>query len=281
VAAARSLAATPLRTALSRRRHHDKPQPTVAARLLWRDTSLGCVLDKPAHLLVHNSRFAGRPEPTLVAAGHSLTGQRVMPVHRLDRATSGVVLCAWDAPGVAAWQPLLADTATEKDYVAVVKGWLSAASCVIRPVRDDRGERREARTEVWPVARSAVAPCSLVHLRLHTGRLHQARRHLRTIRHPVLGDASHGRAPWNRSFRRLYGLERLALHAYRLRVARPDGGWLEVTAPPPDDLRDTLGQLFGEQALVDAFSAAAGSLWAGPSATRRSENRAGARARSA
>lgn len=208
--------------------------PAVAplpVRILARRADLALV-DKPAGLLVHNSAWAGPREHTLVEEVAAMLGEGWHPLHRLDRQTSGVVAFARQSD-VARLQAALAHA--DKRYWALVRGHLREAVLVDHAIvdEDDGGERvaRDARSVVTPLALSSVERCSLVEVRLLTGRRHQARRHLKHLSHPVLGDATHGKGALNREFRERYGLLRMALHARSLDL---DG--LTATSPLPADL---------------------------------------------
>jgi tRNA pseudouridine65 synthase len=101
-----------------------------------------------------------------------------------------------------------------------------------------------ALTRFRTLGRSAVDRCSLVEALPETGRLHQVRRHLRHINHPLVGDVRHGSGEINRHYRAIYGLHRLALHALSLAFAHPaTGARVEVAAPVPDDLAAPLRAL--------------------------------------
>jgi tRNA pseudouridine65 synthase len=110
-----------------------------------------------------------------------------------------------------------------------------------RPV-GPAGPSRPARSRVTPLLVSNVDRCSLVEVRLFTGRRHQARRHLKHISHPVIGDATHGKGAINRAYRDAYGLARMALHARSLVV---DGA--SAIAQLPSDLVVPLRRLFGRE----------------------------------
>ena len=77
-----------------------------------------------------------------------------------------------------------------------------------------------------------------------TGRLHQIRRHLQHISHPVIGDVNYGKGEHNRLFRSRFGLYRLALHAAELSLEHPVSGEpLCFRAPLPADLAGPLGAM--------------------------------------
>lgn len=218
------------------------PDDVAPTRLLWQ----GCgavVLAKPTGILCHNSAFAGRPEWTLIQAAESLLGFKPRLLHRLDRGTSGLVLAAEPEADAAAWQ--LALQAGTKSYLGLVRGRPQQLLYIDHPVRTENGEKLEAQTTLDPLAHSEIDRCSLVRLTLHSGRWRQARQHCKHVSHPLLGDGELGKGPLNREFARLYGLERLALHAWQIAVVPP--GQQELVAircEVPDDLRAPLLRLF-------------------------------------
>lgn len=223
-------------------------------------------VDKPSGILVHSSAWAGPKEHSLVDETEVLLGPDWHPLHRLDRQTSGVVAFARHDV-VARWQAAMAHA--DKRYWALVRGHVHDAVDVDHPLRDDdapaESAPREARSRVTPLLRSEVERCSLVEVQLFTGRRHQARRHLKHISHPVIGDANHGKGPLNRAYRARWGVLRMALHARSLSIPLDERGdvhprdhherhTVKATAPLPEELRAPLVRLFGGNAL-DALDA--------------------------
>jgi tRNA pseudouridine65 synthase len=211
----------------------------AAFRVVYED-ELMCVVHKPSGLSVHQ----GWSREALVLVDlvrEQLGASTVYPIHRLDRATSGLVLFAQDASGAATLQQTLSDEATQKRYLALVRGVPEAAGGFIdHPVpRDEEGERVEAQT-VWRKLASAPSEprhTSLLELWPMTGRLHQLRRHLKHISHPIIGDARYGKGPLNREFAGRYDLHRLALHAHLITMTHPHTGHpITLHSPPPDEL---------------------------------------------
>ena len=85
---------------------------------------------------------------------------------------------------------------------------------------------------------------SLVEARPRTGRLHQIRRHLKHITHPLIGDVKYGKGDQNRMFRERFGLNRLALHALTIEFDHPnDDRRLSLSAPLPEDLAQPFRQM--------------------------------------
>lgn len=213
----------------------------MPSRVLYRDGD-AAVIDKPSGLLVHNSSFTRTRERTLVDEVREALGEGWSPVHRLDRGTSGVILFARGADALRAWQEAL--SLADKRYLALVRGALREPLDVDHPLRDESGVAHDARSLIEPVWWRASPRCSLVRVRVFTGRTHQVRRHCHHVSHPVIGDANYGKGALNREYRARFGLARLALHAERLSLAHPvTGEPLTVSAELPDDLAGPLAAI--------------------------------------
>lgn len=214
----------------------DTPAPAID--VLWRDES-AWIVSKPAGMLVHRSREAIDDGPALLQTVRDLAGCYVYAVHRLDRPASGILVFALTSEDAARWQEAVVDPATEKIYLAMVRGEAPEAFCVERPLKNDRGNPQDARTTFERVV--SFGGFSLVTARLHTGRRHQIRRHLAHNAHQIVGDSTYGKGRINQWLRDEHGLPRLFLHATRLRVKHPvSGESLDVRCPLPDDLRTFL-----------------------------------------
>lgn len=216
--------------------------------VLW-SGERGLAVAKRSGELVHNSHFAGPKELSLRQRLGRAVGRRVFPVHRLDRGTSGVILFSRESAWTEEWQ--LALTEGTKDYLAIVRGRVKSGAVVRRPVRDEAGVDREALSVITPLAVSTVERASLVGIRLGTGRHHQARRHCVHLRHPIVGDSTHGDTKFNRAFRATTGLARLGLHASRLSFRAADGAEVNVECPPPVELADVISSIFGLDLRVE------------------------------
>lgn len=199
------------------------------------------VVAKPAGMIVH--RGLGR-DPVTVAdlVRARLAGAPVYAVHRLDRGTSGLLIFARDADAARSMQTELNAGRVEKRYLALVRGPMLSPCRLDYPVPQMAGkERVPAVTDFQPLAHSGRF--SLVEARPLTGRRHQIRRHLKHLSHPIVGDVRYGKGEINRQFRTEYGLNRLALHAWRLAFNHPNGTWLALTADVPEDFAFTLRTL--------------------------------------
>jgi tRNA pseudouridine65 synthase len=215
--------------------------------VLFEDAAL-VVVAKPAGLLVHRTDQAPDRDVLLQQARDATGGQHLYPVHRLDRGASGVVVLARSPEAAAVLHRQLEEGGADKRYLAAVRGVPEQHGLVDHPIpRREGGPRVPARTEYRRLASVEVAVLpgeperetrySLVEARPLTGRLHQIRRHLKHLGHPVLGDVNHGRSEHNRLCRERFGLARLALHAAALSLDHPvDGRRLRFEAPLPLDL---------------------------------------------
>ncbi len=218
-----------------------------ALRILHRDDRLAAFA-KPSGLLVH--RGWGDDPVVAVDLAREALGARVFSVHRLDRATSGVLLFALDAEAAAAIGRLFEAGSIAKTYLALVRGVPPEDLLVDHPVpRDEDGPRVPAVTSFRRVWTSApVGPAdrrfAVVEARPRTGRLHQIRRHLKHASHPIVGDVNYGKGDINRLFRERFGLARLALHAASLALDHPfSGERVEIAASIPEDLAAPLRAL--------------------------------------
>lgn len=205
-------------------------------------------VDKPAGLLVHKTK-SGANEEALLQQLRDQLGQRLYPVHRLDKPASGVIAFALDPKLTGALQAGFQADDAVKEYLVLARGVCTTAFESRRPLVDDKGIERDAWSEVAPVMRFPARRCTLLRVRIHTGRQHQIRRHLACAGLNVLGDHRYGNARENR-VQRARGLGRMFLHAWRLDVAHPTGGRLTVTAPLPPDLRAFVAGLPGVDAAL-------------------------------
>ena len=201
------------------------------------------VADKPSGILVH--RGWDNDDDVAMFRVRDRIGQQVHPIHRLDRGTSGALLFARTKEAAAALCKAFEEGRVEKTYFALVRGEPPAEGVVDHPIpKTEDGPRVPARTRYRLLRRSSVDRCSLVEATPETGRLHQVRRHLRQLNHPLVGDVTYGSGAINRHYRATYNLHRLALHARSLGFDHPETGErVRVYAPVPPDLGDALARL--------------------------------------
>lgn len=198
------------------------------------------VINKPAGVISHaRGRFWN--EPSVASFVRQLTGQageRAGIVHRLDRATSGVMICAKTAAAMSYLQKQFADRTTEKTYAAVVNGHINPQSAIIdMPI--ERNPKAPATFRVGPNGKPSQTKYSvlsssdaydLLELIPKTGRTHQLRVHLKQAGHPIVGDALYGGEP----------KDRLYLHAQKLVICIPGDEQRVFEAPLPEEFMGIL-----------------------------------------
>jgi 23S rRNA pseudouridine1911/1915/1917 synthase len=227
----------------------------IPLNVLYEDEHLLAV-NKAAGMVVHPG--VGTGEDTLVhallahcAGGLSGVGGVERPgiVHRLDKGTSGVLLVAKNDAAHRGLSEQFAGRQLRKEYLALVAGVPRLKSGMIEraisrhPVHRERmtvGEGgRPARTD-WEIVESFGDRAALVRCRIHSGRTHQIRVHLKSIGHPLIGDRTYG---W-KADPRLPDPGRVMLHAERIAFLHPvTARPLDLRAPLPADFTSLLATL--------------------------------------
>jgi tRNA pseudouridine65 synthase len=229
--------------------------------VLYRDDWLA-VVDKPAGLMVHDSALARGETDFAADRLRAQFGKPVFLVHRLDRATSGCLLLAFDRDSASALGKSVMAGGIEKDYLAVCRGWPAEQRFTVdHPLDGGPGKplKKPAQTvfEVlatcelgMPSARFETSRYALLRASPITGRFRQIRRHLKHLSHHLIGDTSHGDGRHNRQFRML-GIHRMLLHAQRLAFPHPrTGERIGIEAPVADAEFGKALALFGEGVLA-------------------------------
>lgn len=211
--------------------------------IIYRDADLVAVY-KPSGLLVHRSPIDRHETRFALQQVRDQLGQRVYPVHRLDKPTSGVLLFALSPESAAQLAGQFARHTVRKQYLAVVRGYCAEQGTVDHAIIDKPDSRADADRRQPGAARSAQTAyrClatvelphavdrypssrySLVALYPREGRRHQLRRHMKHIGHPIIGDAKYGKGVHNRFFREHYGCHRLLLACTAMALVHPTSG---------------------------------------------------------
>ena len=192
-----------------------------ALDILYEDDMVA-VVNKPAGLPMH--RTAER-EKNLVDEGMACMAWRgtpckLYPVNRLDRGTSGAVILAKSSSAAGMYGRQVKGIGLDKLYLALVKGVPAESGVIAEPLDDKESETRY--TILLQGAGNALLAVTPI-----SGRMHQIRRHLEMIGHPVLGDKRYGVGE-------LTDYDGFALHSFRTVVVRPEAGPLTVCAPLPE-----------------------------------------------
>lgn len=209
--------------------------PTINMEVLYEDDDC-LVVNKPAGLLTH-SKGAFNPEATVASFIRpkltGLSGERAGIVHRLDRATSGVIITA-KTPEAMAWlQKQFSQRKVKKTYFAIIEGHLKPNQAIIdipieRHPRTPKIFRTSAggKPAITGYKVTETSPhYSLVELTPQTGRTHQLRVHLSHLGHSIVGD----------TFYQGKTSERLYLHAQRLELTLPNRTRKVFEVPVPEE----------------------------------------------
>ncbi len=219
--------------------------PKTEFTILHRDDHL-VIIDKPGGILVHRTAESRDRVFVLQLLGRQID-KFLYPIHRLDRATSGVLAFALSSEAAREFQASLQSATARKEYLVLVRGSAPQEFTVDRLLtdRDAPGRpRRPSRTDFVKIAE--IHRSSLLRATIHTGRRHQIRRHLQNEAHHVIGDTTYGKGRINQALREEFGLPRLFLHACRLAIDHPfTGERLVIECPLAEDLRSFLIRLAG------------------------------------
>lgn len=232
-------------------------EPVEGLSVLYQDDDI-IVVGKPVGVAVHPS--PGWTGPTVIgglaAAGLQVStsgaAERQGVVHRLDAATTGVMVVAKNEHAYTVLKRAFRERTVFKGYHALVQGHPDPLRGTIEaPI--DRDPRHSHRFAVVAGGRPSVThyevieafpAASLVDIELVTGRTHQIRVHFSALRHPCVGDLTYGADP---VLARRLGMSRQWLHARTLGFAHPaDGRWVEFTSEYPADLASAVDQLRAE-----------------------------------
>jgi 23S rRNA pseudouridine1911/1915/1917 synthase len=204
-----------------------KKPANLNIKVLYEDEDC-IVLDKPAGVLTH-SKGAELMEPTVASWLAGYLGKRPKTnrdhiVHRLDRGTSGVIICAKNGKAHKFLQKQFSSRSAKKHYTAIVIGIPEPGEAIIdapisrnpkKPSRFKASENGKPAATRYKVVKKLENKYSraVVDLFPRTGRTHQLRVHMGYINHPILGDKLYGGRPSDRVY----------LHAASLEIKLPSG----------------------------------------------------------
>lgn len=213
------------------------PRPVLD--ILYED-SLILIANKPAGLPMHRTAEC---EDNLVDVGQAYMIQRettckLYPVNRLDRGTSGAVILAKSSSSAGIYGRQVKETGLDKLYLALV--WGTPEEC---GVINEQLDEKESETRYQTIL--AGEGCTLLAVTPISGRMHQIRRHLAAIGHPVVGDKrySGGDMP---------ELSGFALHSFRTALVLAESGELTVCAPVSNEILNLCEQRgIGRDSLME------------------------------
>ena len=226
----------------------------IPIEIIYQDDDI-IVVNKPKGMVVHPGN--GNPDGTLVNSLMAICkdslsgiGGEIRPgiVHRLDKDTSGVLVVAKNDKAHINLSNQIKNHEVEKTYIALVRGIVKENEATINmPIGRNKNDRKkmavekdgkEAITNFKVLERYQKDNCTLLEVKIETGRTHQIRVHLSHIGYPVIGDEvySNGKNKW--------GIKGQCLHAKKLKFKHPiTGKEMEFEAELPDYFKDVLRQL--------------------------------------
>lgn len=226
----------------------------IPIKVLYEDNDI-LVVNKPKGMVVHPAN--GNPDGTLVNAVMAICkdslsgiGGKIRPgiVHRLDKNTSGAIIIAKNDVAHIKLTDMLKNHEIEKTYIALVRGIIKENEATINiPIARSTSDRKkmavarngkEAITHFKVLKRSYENDCTLLEVKIETGRTHQIRVHLSYIGHPVIGDDvySNGKNKW--------GIKGQCLHAQNLKFKHPiTGKQMDIQAELPDYFKKIIAEL--------------------------------------
>lgn len=234
----------------------------IALNIVYEDDYI-IIINKPRNMVVHPA--AGNEEHTLVNAllNHCklsmINSERPGIVHRLDKDTTGLIICAKDDETHLKLVEMFVNREVKKKYLAICNGSFSKENGLIdKPIGRDEKDRKkmsvksksgkEALTE-YNVLTSNLK-YSLVDVTLHTGRTHQIRVHFSSLNHPIIGDETYGKK--NEKIK----ANGQMLHSYYLEFSHPiTDENLSFTVLPDDyffSILNKTGLEFNEELLCKA-----------------------------
>ena len=226
------------------------------------------IINKPAGLVVHPA--AGNPDGTMLNGllhhDPSLQGlPRAGIVHRLDKATSGLLVVARTLKAHKRLVELLQAREIHREYRTIVNGVMISGGSVDEPIGRHPVQRKRmavvhtgkpARTDYRVLQRFRAH--SLLQVKLHSGRTHQIRVHMAHINYPVVGDPLYGgrlkipAGACEELKNALRNFRRQALHAFKLGFEHPEfGEWIEWECAIPDDMQQLLTELQDDKKAMD------------------------------
>jgi len=243
---------------------HPYQAEDIALDVLFEDDSI-IIINKPAGRVVHPG--SGNWQGTLLnALLHHAPQLEEIPragiVHRLDKDTSGLLVVAKTLVAQTALVRQLQARTVKREYLALCYGEVVRSGTVDAPM--GRHPRQRTKMAVVENGKTAVTHysvaerfpaistgldqgCTLLCCKLETGRTHQIRVHLASIRHPLVGDSTYikGAQKCLPQLRKLLvAFPRQALHATQLGLEHPETEeWLEWQAVLPDDMTQLLAQI--------------------------------------
>ena len=218
-------------------------------QILYQDEYI-VAINKPNGLAVHRSKLVGNTSTFALQLLRDQLNKKVFPIHRLDRKTSGVLLFALSPEVLSITQKQFQERSVTKTYMAIVRGHTKQHEIIDYPLTNDNKKTHEAITEYSllgtselsiPLGKYSTSRYSLIEVKPKTGRMHQIRKHMNHIRHPIIGDRPHGCSKQNRLFLEKWEMNTMMLHAKNIGFTHPvTKENIEISTELPNEFKRVL-----------------------------------------
>lgn len=267
-----------LREAVSSSRTNTPPERTLrmSVRIVYEDADI-LIADKPAGVLSQKAQAGDysindwflaycehEPKSPASVPDENKTMLTYTPsvANRLDRNTSGMILCGKTLAGARYLSSVLKNHSLQKYYLAVVHGRVSQerdidgylmknerTNQVFVSEYEKEGSSRIS-TGYRPLAYLPELNITLIEVLLKTGKTHQIRAHLSSIGHALVGDPKYGISHQNEYYRKRYGLKRQLLHCYKVIFPKENSSNMQAAGKtflcaPPKDFIQITGDIYG------------------------------------
>ncbi len=173
---------------------------------------------------------------------HQLGVDKVFPVHRLDKETSGLLVLAKTKSDAAKIQSLFSEDKIKKQYAAIVFGshkqtkqsghWSQSLSARAGGVKNPKGPKPLVDCQSYYSIETTNDYFTLLHLSPLTGRTHQLRKHCLLNLAAIVGDSRYGKSKSNDRIKKIYSVDRLFLHAQSIEFSFEDEDFKFTTNYP-------------------------------------------------
>ncbi len=219
-------------------------------KIIFQDENFA-VLDKDFGMPVtHNSHMPKDAEYLNKIAGNYFN-QNIYNPHRLDAKTSGLIIVCFDKSTLESFNQMFRQSEIEKYYIAVVKGNVPVSGEIDKPVFDRKKRKKlPALTEFERIQHTETEELdkngdplilNLLKIKLHTGRWHQIRQHLSSLKYDIIGDIQHGDWDLNKKLANTTKIHRMFLHASELKFKHPASNEsMQIVSEIPNDFDEIL-----------------------------------------
>ncbi|MEO0896352.1 MAG: pseudouridine synthase [Bacteroidota bacterium] len=227
--------------------------------ILYLDDHIVAV-NKPAGMIVHRNEYTQEEFENLLNLLSRQLKKYLFPVHRLDRATAGVMIFALTKEASNKLMQMFAEKQVYKEYLTIVRGLAEESGIITRELRKKPSRKfQKAETHFWcltqkelPIPLNDFPQVRYSLLKVHpvTGRRHQIRRHLSYEHHPILGDKKHGHSTHNNLWKEELKLEGLMLQSHHLKFDHPmENKEINLRVDPAPHIQKALEYMGWEEAI--------------------------------